>query len=342
MFMTGKVKKSHRLWVYYKDYYKYNPEYSEEILFLKNSFIKNVLILTFICVDLLLFLAVFTAGTAAYGEKLYLHKSTYISPNCIIENDTWISFKFNPNHPEISIIEAFWQVLVISEVCILNLIYLVLIQTYSHRPQENGNLIKLTVVYIPIELSVIFILNVFRGTVLVGRLAFILLLQIHVSTNVCYSLRLWRRLKRFQIDLSYFVDRKRREFIVFGRVLIRYKWITILNSCLLQLITITLVLFTIVNVFGETVVLNPCWLRDTYGIVVPELNIDKHLFRDICYFVVCLRNWSITLYLLYVLLVQTGILVTHIISRCYRKPKVFRYAEITTPLCQGTRLLGVS
>ena len=343
VFMTSKIKKSYRLWLYYRDYYKYNPEYSDVIVFHKNSFVKNVLIFMFLCVDVLLFVFIFTGGVVSYLEKMHSHhNSTYISENCRIEGDTWINYKFNPNHPEVSVIESIWQVLAICEICIFNLLHLVLIQTYSHRPLESENLIKLTVVYLPIELVTIFVLNVFRGTVLFGRFAFAFLLELHMIVNAYYSLKLWRRLKRYKIDLSYFVDRDRREFIVFGRVIARYKWITILNTCLLQFIAISVILFTIVNVFGETIVLNPCWFKVVYGIELPPIDINTHVFRAINYIILCIRDWSITLYMFYILIVQGGILVSHVVSKCYRKPTVFGFTEITTPLCQGNKQFGVS
>ena len=352
VFMSRKVKNSHRLWLYYNEYYNYNPEYSNEILFLKNAFIKNVLIVMLLCVDVLLFVFIFTGGVVSYGEKMHSHEhngsygpgtyGTRISPNCIIEADTWINYKFNPNHPEISILESLWQVMAICEVCILNLIYLVLIQTYSHNPKESESLIKLTVIYIPIELATVFILNLFSGTVLLGRFAFTFLLELHMIVNIHYSLKLWCRLKRFKIDLSYFVDRGSREYTVFGRVIVRYKWITILNNCLLHLISISIILFTIVNVFGETIVLNPCWLRELYGIEIPPIKMNRHIFRQINYSVICLRDWSITLYMVCILIIQGGIVLCHIVSRCYRKPKVFGFAEITTPLCQGNKQFGVN
>ncbi|KAI6649256.1 hypothetical protein LOD99_11623 [Oopsacas minuta] len=331
IYMSGKVKMSYRSWIFYKDYYKYNSEYFDVIMSHRNTYFKNVLIFLFLIVDVLMLLFVFIDGIIAETEKSYLHPNDTLSQKCRIQESTWLSFKLNHNHPEVSIIESLWQVLAVTEMTIFNMIYLVLIQTYSHEPQHNNNLIKLFSSYIPIEMATIFILNIFKCTVLLGRLAFTIFLQFHMILNIYYSWLLWQRLKRYKIDMTYFMSQESREFTVFDKVTIRYKWLTIWNVCLLQFIVLTLIAFTVVNVFGETILLNPCWLEEVYGCKIHRFDINAHVFRLVTYLIICVRDWAISAHLLYILVVQVVILLIHVVMRC-RRTKTSGFVQINTPL----------
>ena len=337
VFVSGKLKNSYRRWVFYKQYYKYNEEYSQAILSHRNTYVKNILILMFLCVDVLFIFFLAADGVVSGFEHNYLSNNASIS-TCHIESDTWLSVKFSPSHPEVTILETIWQVLVVIEMTLMNIIYLFLIQTYSHVPEKNEKLINLGVVYIPLEVVTVFMFNLFRATVLLGRLEFIILTQLHVILNMHYSRLLWKCLKRHKIDMTYFLSQESREFTVFDKVITRYKWLTIANSFFLQMTVSVHTIFTIVNVFGATILLNPCWLNNVYGIEVPKFDIDTHAFRLVTYVVICVRDWVITVYLLYILVVNMGIILAHVITRCFsRRAKVSGFVQVTTPLYEGER-----
>ena len=337
VFISGKVKSSYRLWVYYKQYYKYNEEYSQAIQIHRHTYIKNILILTFLCVDVLFLFILSTDGIVSGFEHKYLSHNASIS-TCRIESDTWLSVKFSPSHPEVTILESIWQVLAVIEMTLWNIIYLFLIQTYSHETTKDYKLINLCVVYIPIEVATIFLFNIFRATVLLGRIAFIILAQFHMILNIHYSRLLWKRLKRYKIDMTYFLSQESREFTVFDKVVTRYKWLTIANCVFLQMNVSVYIIFTVVNVFVGTILLNPCWLKEVYGIEVPEFDINVEAFRLVTYVIICVRDWVITAYLLYILVVQMVIVLTHVFTRCFsRRAKVSGFVQVTTPLSDGQR-----
>lgn len=338
VFISGKLKNSYRLWVYYKQYYKYSEEYSQSIVFHRNTYIKNILILLFLCVDVLFFFFLAADGLVSVIEYKYLPHNGNISTTCRIESATWLSVKFSPSHPEVSMLESIWQVLCVVEMTVLNILYLFLIQTYSHQTAKNEKLINLFVVYIPIEVATIFVFNIFRATVLLGRLVFIVLVQLHMALNIHYSRLLWQRLKRHKIDMTYFLSQESREFTVFDKVITRYKWLTIANCFFLEMTVLVQILFTVVNVFVATVLLNPCWLESVYGIEIPRFEGNIHALRLVTYLVICVRDWVITAYLLYILVVQMGIVLTHVLTRCLsRKAKVSGFVQVTTPLSDGQR-----
>lgn len=336
IYIYGKIIKSYRLWKHYEKTYKYQTQYRDPIRFHRNAHIRNVLILIFLILEVSTILFMLIDGI--YAELVVKTKRVEFTDNCWIEEATWLSAKFIPQYTFFHITEAGWQAMAITELSIYNLIFIVLIQTYSHNHNEKSHFRKLAVFYIPLQAVLLLALNTYSKTILFGKLLFAILLQLHIIFNMWFSKTLWSRLKRHQIDMSYFADTASREYKTFVRVTERYRIVQISNILLLQCISITIIIFTVVNVFGGTILLNPCWIEQVYGIQLPRLRnaINTRVFRDISYLVIILRDWSVMIYYIYIIVITIGIAAAYVKSKKVKKSKFSGYSELTTPLCQGT------
>ena len=235
----------------------------------KHRFYKNILILVFLFLDIVMCLS-FLPQTLLRNFDIGLPHHV---GNCTLKNETWLYKYYNGGH-SLWGLESIRMSLMVIETGIFEGILLYLIEVYT-TTQFRSMKLRHIVIHVSINFSlgiIIFLLNLTQYTFLFGQTLFIIVFPIYSVLDVKYARRLSMVLGWKHQDIGYIYSRSNSILLNEGRVIHRYRQTIYPFLASLLLVSFGQVASVIFYVWADSIISNPCWFSQIYNIDVSPVN----------------------------------------------------------------------
>ena len=296
--------------------------YEREGLKRKIFFHKYALILTLLISDIIVCVTSFVETTSYFIKDSNLTQEL-ITEDCIIEKHTWLASIVFERHHSSSILEGVWQSAVLAEFCIFisilkyfETIYRQSLQAHRRRPdyslkEEN---LKFLVIMVP-QTVMLLIFDSIPVMIMGGQLLFVVLAIIYWCITVSSARKLNLVLQWYKADMKYEFTSQQQEDSVYNLKVYRSSIICLLLAS--ALFIMAELAYTICNVLVGTVMLNNCWFRSHFGIL-PKITVSsetKYNFKYATYSMILLRNLTVLIFLISVLVLNFCFVIAEINQR---------------------------
>ena len=233
----------------------------------KHRLNKNMLLIAFLCFDIISCFSLLPQ----FPLRLFSIGLPHSIGNCTFENMSWLHEYYNGGS-SLWTLEATRMSSFVMEQGIFDLILLYLIEVYT---KKSFNPVNYRPIFIRLLVSLlifflIFILNLIPSTFLLGQALYAVALLIYAVFIIKHSRKLSMVLGWRYQDAGYIYSENNAILLNESRVIRRYRK-TILPLYLSMLIaSLGQVLYIVVSVILDTVLRNPCWFYEVYGVTYTE------------------------------------------------------------------------
>ena len=295
---------------------------------------KNLFLIGFLCCDIVSCFSLLPQ----FPLRLFNMGLPHSIGNCTFRNTSWLHEYYNGGHT-LWTLESFRMCGFIMEQGIFDLILLYLIELYTKKDFKPVNYrpIFVRLVVCLLISFLVFVLNLISLTFLLGQVLYVVALLIYTIFIIKHSRYLSMVLGWKYQDAGYIYSESNAILLNENRVIRRYRQTIFPLYMSLLVAALGQALYVIFRVILDTVLRNPCWFYEIYGVNYTEAssllpNDDFDVYWSIaCYGVDA--GWLATGMCFFSTVILLNI--SHFVSELYqeyKRRKLFRVGNLTRRL----------